>query len=707
MGQPNDPYGQPQPDGQAGGLSFPPPAGPPSANPDVGPPVGTPPGFQDIGASGPIVSETVTSSGGGGGRLAWVAALVGAVVLLAGGAFFAFGALGAAGGADSPEDAVEQLLAAINAEDAITVGELLDPGERRTIVQPVLTDILPELQRLGALGSEFDAAGVDGLDLELTDVTYRIEPVSGQDDLVQVWFTGGSASSEATAADFPWGDAIRDRFGDDIEDSPRTTDPIEEAETPLALVAHDGRWYVSMWHSIGEAARLEAGELMPAEGSRPAAVGAASPEGAVEGMVQALVDLDLVTAIGHIDPEEGAALYRYSPLFLGDAQPALDEVRRDAAEAGVRWDVTDLGFDVETSGDDANVTIREFTATVNTDEIDGTFVWERARILVEVDGAVGGEAFNGSIEITPDRWTVSGFAAGVSVDLTLEVDADARTLMLSGNVDGDPVSASLSFDESGVCSPYSLQFTDLDEAGCLEELLAEGGIDAGAFQTDAIAQFSQIGDELPGVPVHVTRTDGSWFVSPTLSVMDAVTNGLQSVTPEDFEQFLADLEDDGSGIAIEDLLEAPFDAADDVSDLDGLFGGVDPLPIDPELPPLEENFGAERRVTTELAIGAGSAASVSGELASGQYDALELTLEQDATVTFSLVGTDGLLDPRIVVNQDGLVLGDNDDAPSDAPVPSSFDSYLVLDLPAGVYTVELRSFGDFGDGPYQLDVVTN
>ena len=167
---------------------------------------------------------------------------------------------------------------------------------------------LTEGQEIGLVATVFDESldpgDVDGVDFELADVGYRIEPLAA--DLQVVYFTSGTASSSSTAAEFPWGDAIRDRFGDTLEDTPRTTEQIEDDGTPLVLVERDGRWYFSMWHSIAEQARLESGDPLPLLGDQPVRLGSETPDAAVEAMIEDLVDLDLRSAIGRMDPAETA-----------------------------------------------------------------------------------------------------------------------------------------------------------------------------------------------------------------------------------------------------------------------------------------------------------------------------------------------------------------------------------------------------------------
>ncbi len=823
---------------------------PPTGGPTAGAPLLT---GNYGGNDGPVVAP-LSSSGGGNGRLAWVAAIVGALVLLGGGAFFALTALGASGGGETPEDAVDQMLVAINGEDFLTIGELLDPAERRTIVEPMLTDILPELERLGVFDESLDPADVDGVDFELADVTYRIDPLA--DDLQAVYFTSGTASSEATAADFPWGDAIRDRFSDNFEDTPRTTEDIEDDGTPLVLVERDGRWYFSMWHSIAEQARLESGDALPLVGDMPIALGSDTPAEAVESMMQDMVDLDIRSVIGRMDPAEAAALYRYSPIFLGEAEGELNSLRREAAAEGVSWEITNMEFDTEEDGDDAIVTMRAFTVTVTTPDIDVVVTWSSERISVELNATIDGETVTGSMEITPRRWTIAGSAGGESIDLSVDVDPDAETITLSGDVSGEPIDGQLSMDADGVCSEFSFRGMDADESGCLEKLFEEGGVDS-SFSRLQIAQFFAAADqEYPGIPLAAHRTDGRWYMSPTMSVMNAVSDGLAGVTREDFEAFLDDLEETTDTFTIEDIIDAPFDAADDapfgvldlgndddvidaVEDLPADVAGDDPANDDPAFAPetsqeftaapisdpsylqgtlannehhryvvnmeagqslgvtlygtsvdggindplltivdpsgfevafnddadglnsalaytatvggehvievrdlggnpgnyelgfeleadgstpsivdgiapsvdapIDNPFDLTAVFTGTIEPTAGSTISFGDSLEPDSYDEYDLIVADTVQLTITVLGEPGTeVDTNVsIIDGNGGLLGYNDDAPTEAGLENFYDSYLVVEVPAGTYTLEVHSFGDNDAGGYELIIATN
>ncbi len=299
------------------------------------------------------------SSGISGGRIAVAVAALALVVAVVVGAASLLGP-----GDNEPTDAVQDLLDALGDGDLVGVGEAMSPGEREFLVEPMV-DVFDEMKRLGVLSDDADASDLAGYELDWEDVTFEVEEVA--DDLAVVRITGGTFSAVVDPAEIPLGDLILSRVpGGTIDEEPAVVDdePIGDAP-PLAVVREDGRWYVSLFHSIGEQARRDAGAGRP--GEPLASVGADSPEAAVENLLAAAVDLDLGGVIARLAPDESAALRRYAPLFLGEVDEAADEARAAMDDAGV-----EMSYDVdvtEVEGDRGTfVEVTSVVADVITDE---------------------------------------------------------------------------------------------------------------------------------------------------------------------------------------------------------------------------------------------------------------------------------------------------------------------------------------------------
>ncbi len=598
-------------------------------------------------------AATQESVSSGGSRAIWFGALAVVVLLVGGGGFFAWRALQSTGGASSPEEGVDDLLLALNNEDFLTIGELLEPGERRTLVEPILTDVLPELERLGILEDDVDPAEVDGVDIELTDVTYEVETIPGHDDIVHVYFTGGEASTSTVAADLPWGDTVRSLVGDDLEDTSET-EPMEDSDTPLVMVERDGRWYLSMWYSVAEAARLEQGSDLPAVEDQLTPRGLDSPEAAVEAMIQDLVALDLSGAVSRIDPEEGAALYRYAPLFLADADAAFDY------DGDITWEVTDLDFDTDTNGDDAVVTIRGFTLNVNSSDFDVTTRWQRDSISVIGSGEIEGERFEADATLTLTELSVNGSVSGDSLDLdaTFDVEAGEYTVdgvVVQGGVE-DRISGSLVIDESGQCSAYSFAFGEEEESGCLEDLADS---EADVAQIQQLQDQFDVGEEFPGISLTTHRTDGLWYVSPTLTVMDGITSYMGNFDREDVDLLIEEFEQDGiTGLA-------PVDPGGFGGVLGGGVGAVDePLDFDDD-----DDFVIEAPEYTYLAFSSfpgSTPESTFATMGEGEIHEYVIIMEEGQTLGAALYGestvSDGIEDPVLYLYyDDGTEVAYNDD----------------------------------------------
>ncbi len=106
----------------------------------------------------------------------------------------------------------------------------------------------------------------------------------------------------------------------------------------MTAVEEDGRWYALVLLHDRRGRPSRGGPTSPETGIEPK--GGESPEGAVDVLLDGVEQLDLTAIIAGLNPNEAQALQRYAPLFIGDAQAALDELPLDL-------EVTDIEYDVE------------------------------------------------------------------------------------------------------------------------------------------------------------------------------------------------------------------------------------------------------------------------------------------------------------------------------------------------------------------------
>ena len=467
-------------------------AGNPWARPDG--PEAAPPAVEP-----PLTLETEqhvqTRSSGIGGRA--VAGIIGVLILL-GGTVFAVTQIGSSG-PSSAEDAVRELLDAASDEDILGVLAALDPGERDALRQPV-EDLFAELERLEVLDPAFELDGIPGVDLEFQDVQLRSTPV--RDDLVRVYLTGGTMTSGVDGDQVPLGDFVEDtmaRFGGDIADleSSETSDLADDTTFLVARNGPDG-WRVSIGYTLAEVARVDAGLPLPASGIAP--VGADSPEAAVQGMFQAIADLDLRGAISRLSPNELGALQDYAALFIDDAEASIDD-----ATADVEVTIDDLTLRADESGDRASVFVETFGVTVT---------YEGESVSITTDGkclTVGGPLVDEELEGTPftDGPVCADEMSDLYGDMLEESGLEASEIELpefpalvtpevgitTAKVDGDWYVAPASTYLDGVVSVLRVLERSHLEAfvDFVEEWFFGFGFGIGAEET-----FSEIGESLEG-----------------------------------------------------------------------------------------------------------------------------------------------------------------------------------------------------------------
>jgi hypothetical protein len=279
-----------------------------------------------------------------------------AVVALIGAGGFAISKIvaGDDGGAASPTEVGTRLMDALAAEDALGVVDLLLPGERDMLRQPLI-DLVDNLKRLEIVDGAASLEKVGGLDLAFEDVQVD-QTDTNVDDVSNIRITAtGTASVDGETV--PVGQLLIDEaFGGDRPDM--GTEPQDsDLEWKLATVKRDGRWYLSAFYSIAENAR-NGGDDIPDRAI--VASGADTPEGAVQAVLDAADDLDLEALIAALNPNEAEALQRYAPMFIDEAQQAIDDL-------GAKVAISDTTYSVIGDGDRRSVSLDGFTLKASAD----------------------------------------------------------------------------------------------------------------------------------------------------------------------------------------------------------------------------------------------------------------------------------------------------------------------------------------------------
>lgn len=377
------PAGEPRP-----GPSFTPAAAPAVASqPSIGAATQTYDPSVELGvsasASDPQYNLPASSDDGSKSRRGLLLG-VGALVLVAGLGFLAFRFFsgGAAGGASSPEAAIDQLITSVNERDAVGFVEVFDPDEIDAwfgSFEPALADF-EEIDDDGVVTNDLSDAYTsifESFDYTLTgpdgaDVTYQVEPLGDADTISRVRIEGldfevltgeadsaiiFSEGSNPEAVDVSEFDGSRLELRDErgglalrlLVPGESTVDEFaDDVHLDLITVQKDGKWYVSIGYSIIEAAREGGGFdsfVSPDYGRAFALVdnqegGAESPEAVVQQFFTSVETFDYETMILLTDPYATPYLHDYQPLIDNEVDEAE---RRDAvAEANLRFDDLDL-----------------------------------------------------------------------------------------------------------------------------------------------------------------------------------------------------------------------------------------------------------------------------------------------------------------------------------------------------------------------------
>lgn len=273
------------------------------------------------------------------------AAVIVGIAAMAVAGLFAFRSFRSAEGASSPEEAVRHLFDAVAAEDVLATLDTLAPEERDPL-KGRLVEIGRELGRLGVLAGDLDLSRLAGFDASFEGLRLSSEEVA--EGLADVRIVGGSSRFAVRPGDLPLGDFVREIAGSWLQTTPAPqTGDLSEDEGMVAAVRRDGRWYVSLWYSVAENARRDAGVPIPALGRGVTARGASSPEGAVEDLLRSAAAVDVRRMIELMPPDEAGALHDYAPLFI-------DEVERASARARgqFRARISSLGLSMRGSAHD-------------------------------------------------------------------------------------------------------------------------------------------------------------------------------------------------------------------------------------------------------------------------------------------------------------------------------------------------------------------
>jgi hypothetical protein len=254
-----------------------------------------------------------------------VVALVAAGVVLAGSrGWFT------ASGASSPNQAVEKVFQSLADGDLLGVAAQLAPSEAG-MTADLTGDMLDQLKRLEIVNSSATADQLYSLTITSKDLTLAPTPIPINDHVQVVRITGGTLTVDGIGGTDALTPKIRAAMPDlaDVAPSTATFDiATQTAETGNALriatVNVDGRWYPSVAYTIADnAAFTSIGPDYAARLAPIAAAGAATPQQAMDKLLQALVAGDTEQIVSLLDPGTMGAVHDYASLAFADSGRCL------------------------------------------------------------------------------------------------------------------------------------------------------------------------------------------------------------------------------------------------------------------------------------------------------------------------------------------------------------------------------------------------
>ena len=253
-----------------------------------------------------------------GRRLAAVGGLSVLIVALAGAAGFA---LAQSSSDSTPQAAVESFLDEVAVEDLEAAVSSLRQAEAAAGAD-VLNRLYPELIRLGVLAEGATPADLSGIDIGFSGLAYSVQEVTT--GLARVDVTGEATLTVDSKA-FALGAAIADEWPTGFAVDMTVTVPLgDDHPLSIATVLENGKWKVSLGHSLAERWRLDEG--LPAPTTALPATGTTSPEKALAEFQEAVAALDVEAALGLLAPLEGDVLRLYYPLVADDVSAALEQL---------------------------------------------------------------------------------------------------------------------------------------------------------------------------------------------------------------------------------------------------------------------------------------------------------------------------------------------------------------------------------------------
>lgn len=317
-------------------------------------------------------------------------------------------------GASTPEAAAAALFTDIDNGDLVGLADTFDPVEA-ALVTDLATDVTEHFKRLGLLTSDADVNNVTGAGITIKGVTFdEAAAEKPLDNLTIVKVTGGivtinpQQNSQTETDKFKQLQAALTKAGGSlggdmpqIDQKPTVIDIAqiirdENNGEPIRIstVQRDGKWYPSLFYTLADYAAQEAGKTVTPADKIPA-VGAATPEAAVDSLIKSSLDGNAESIIQIMAPDEMGAVHDYGKLIVD----SVGQIPATDAQVNATWTVDDVTGGKKVSLGTMEITYQGDTVKVERDVAAGsvtitaqgdTTTYDAATVKDQLESALAG-----------------------------------------------------------------------------------------------------------------------------------------------------------------------------------------------------------------------------------------------------------------------------------------------------------------------------
>lgn len=304
--------------------------------------------------------------------------------------FFAFRETEPERGQASPQAAAAALFQGINDGDILGLADTIDPVEAN-LIKDVSGQFVTEFKRLGLLDESATTENLTGVTVTMTGITF--DDAAKEEILPNVTvvkLVSGTVTITSDPTKIPISQKLKDLVGEDLDkamaEAKVDTKTFDIAKLlaenndgepfRIATVKRGDTWYPSLFYTIADNAVHEAGLTNPTAADAIPAVGGATPEAAIDAMINSVLDSNVEGVIAGMAPSEMGVLHDYGSLIVD----AIDDETGGGSWYGsselptfdATWSVSDVPGGKKVSLGTLDVTYEGKTVAIVRDPAAGT-----------------------------------------------------------------------------------------------------------------------------------------------------------------------------------------------------------------------------------------------------------------------------------------------------------------------------------------------